>query len=272
MLMKKILLILALCFLLIIPIVMAKSTVAVFANSIDKPNAENLFGFLKNRGHNITYANSSNFDSYKETNFIVMLGGPDAPEGIGPIVRSLLTQEEQEHLREKTGNRKKYVRTNQWRKGQVIFILAGNNRHDTRKATEDYQTELGDEIKEEEEKQPNLATINIEGFNYSIDSSTGYNRLRWVSYTIVNDGNTTFKPTVDVLVLEKKTGNFVEIASSTDACTFNTTLEEFLPKSHWWDNVTQDVQLRPGLHRLVLKLRKEANADLISRDESEFII
>ncbi len=70
-----------------------KPQAVVLANSIDRALASDLYGFLRNQGIEIIEATAANFDSYKSSaRFIIILGGPDAPEGIGAIVKSILSK------------------------------------------------------------------------------------------------------------------------------------------------------------------------------------
>lgn len=96
--------------------------------------------------NDIDYALAQEFDARKEEKFIVILGGPDAYDGVGEKVRKALAAEEQNHLREK-GNRKMYVKTNVWRKGQVVYIIAGSDRDQTRKAHEENREKLDKKVK-----------------------------------------------------------------------------------------------------------------------------
>ncbi len=113
----------------------AKPRIVVLANSIDYNLATEFFGFLRNNGIEVINTNAQDFERYKAERFIVILGGPDAYEGVGAIVQSpgLLTSEEQNYVRTK-GNRKMFVKTNVWTQGQRVFIIAGSNRFHTQNA------------------------------------------------------------------------------------------------------------------------------------------
>lgn len=110
-----------------------KLGVTILANAIDSGMAEDFFGFLKNKGMTVRRSNASQFDQYKNEKFIIMLGGPDAYNGVGDIVSEVITAREAEEIREE-GNREMIVKTNVWMKGQVVVILAGSNREMTREA------------------------------------------------------------------------------------------------------------------------------------------
>jgi hypothetical protein len=108
----------------------------LLANSIDYNLSSNFTAFLEGQGIDIVYVDASNFSEYKTEKFIVILGGPDTYEGVGEIVREVLDEGEQGWLREK-GNRRMYVKTSVWRMGQVVMIIAGSDRWQTRLAVEE---------------------------------------------------------------------------------------------------------------------------------------
>jgi hypothetical protein len=115
----------------------AKPRIVLLANSIDLNLSSGFFGFLRNQGIDIVYVNASNFSDYKTEKFIVILGGPDAPEGVGEVVREVLNESEQAELRT-PGAKKMYVKANVWRSyNQVVMVIAGSGRDQTREASED---------------------------------------------------------------------------------------------------------------------------------------
>lgn len=124
-----------------------KIRIVVLANSIDYGNAESFFGFLKNIGIDVIHSTAADFEQYKNEKFIVILGGPDAYDGIGEIVQEILTEDEQNAIREK-GNRKKYTKINPWklRPGQRVTILAGSDRIQTKKSHEENKEEVSTEV------------------------------------------------------------------------------------------------------------------------------
>jgi len=114
----------------------SKPKIVVLANSIDYANAQDFFGFLGNRGIEVVHSTASEFESYKSEKFVVILGGPDAPEGVGDIVSEVLGESEEEAIRE-SGSRKMYSKTNVWGQGQRVFVIAGSGRDQTKMAHED---------------------------------------------------------------------------------------------------------------------------------------
>ncbi len=132
----------------------AKPRIVVLANSIDFELASDFYGFLGNKGMEVIHSTPDDFDQYKEEKFIVILGGPDAPEGIGEIVQEILSEDEQNTIREK-GKRKKYVKTNPWglKKGQRVTVLAGSDRNQTKKSHEENQDAVSTEAEEASEPE-----------------------------------------------------------------------------------------------------------------------
>jgi hypothetical protein len=102
--------------------------VILLANSIDYALAQDFVDYLKDKGFGVTRVEAAAFDAYKTSQFIVILGGPDAPEGVGSIVQQHLSTQEQEHLRI-SGNRKMYLKSYQ---SQRVFVIAGSDRTQTR--------------------------------------------------------------------------------------------------------------------------------------------
>jgi hypothetical protein len=126
-----------------------KSKVVVLANSIDLEHASDFFDFLENRGLDVVHVNSEQFESYKEEKFIVILGGPDAPEGVGEIVREsgMLSIDDVDDIRRR-GSGKRFISDNPWnrRPGQKVWILAGSSRDQTMQAHSDHRESVGQEI------------------------------------------------------------------------------------------------------------------------------
>lgn len=114
----------------------SKHRIVILANSIDYSLASDFFSYLKNKNMNIVHATSVDFEQYKNEKFVVILGGPDAPEGVGEIVQEVLDENEQNQIREK-GNRKMYANTNTWDQGQSIVVIAGSNREETKNAEDE---------------------------------------------------------------------------------------------------------------------------------------
>ena len=177
-----------------------------------------------------------------------------------------------EFLREKRGNKKMFVKTNIWRKGQVVMIFAGNNRNDTKKSAKDNEPKVHEEATEERVEQlaENTANVefNIEDFNYSINKSSGYWFFHWVEYSMSNKDTATINPMLDVELL-RKDGQYKQYFINTDVTNFE---EEFKPNSNWFDTYSEEVKLDPGKYKLIVRLRDGADSTVIKQDMEEFQI
>lgn len=123
-----------------------KPRIVLLANDIDYENAQDFYGFLGNKGMEVIRVTASTFDANKQEKFIVILGGPDAYDGVGEIVKQVLSAEEQNQVREKA-SRKMIVKTNVWRKGQVVHVIAGADRNQTKKGHEENRDKLDKNVK-----------------------------------------------------------------------------------------------------------------------------
>lgn len=115
----------------------SQNSIVLLANSIDFEENADFYGFLTNSGINVIYAGADNFSDYKGEKFIVILGGQNAPEGIGEIVNGLLSEDEKESLLESTTSKKMFTKTNVWEQGQVVRILAGYEKEQTREMADE---------------------------------------------------------------------------------------------------------------------------------------
>ncbi len=118
--------------------------IVVLANTIDQSLASDFFGFIENKGIEVIQANTSYFEQYKKDKFIVILGGPDAGEGVGDVVKEVLEDDEKEYLRA-PGNRRIYVKTNVWATGQKVMVIAGSGRNQTKIAHEENRDQVASE-------------------------------------------------------------------------------------------------------------------------------
>jgi len=112
-----------------------ETRVVLVANTIDLELARAFIAFLSEMGFDVKVTDASGFEGYREEGRIVVLGGPDAPEGTGEIVREALTEVEEESVRAE-GSAVMLVKKDLWAKGQSIVILAGSDRYGTRLAQE----------------------------------------------------------------------------------------------------------------------------------------
>ncbi len=117
--------------------------ITLVANSIDYSLATDFIGYWKNIGmrKSLTHITALDFEQHKGGWVIVILGGPDAPEGVGEIVQQILTKEEQASVRVQ-GSRKMFSKENLWAsEHQTIFIIAGSDRNQTKLASSESENQ-----------------------------------------------------------------------------------------------------------------------------------
>ena len=103
----------------------------VIANSIDKVAIGPLI-FRLDRTGPVLQKPASKLSDYKDYNKnIVILGGHNAPEGVGDIVSDLLTESEKRSLLASPKASKKFVKEDVWVTGQTVTIYAGYERAQT---------------------------------------------------------------------------------------------------------------------------------------------
>ena len=116
--------------------ILSAPIVTVLANSIDWSLCrEIIVDYYSKRGIPVVRVTPENFT--RESGFIIILGGPDAYEGVGNISAQLLSLKDQEWLRKDPESYGKFEFVNVWVKRQHVVILAGHNRYLTRKAVEE---------------------------------------------------------------------------------------------------------------------------------------
>lgn len=129
--------------LIIMILLFAPSKIVVVSNSID--HSPELIEYLQ-KDFEVISVTAEEFSDYQNYQYYVILGGPDAPEGIGSIVQNILSAEEQQFLRD-TEEYNLFIRV---KGGKTYFILAGADREQTRLAVET----LKDDVLEYIPKQP----------------------------------------------------------------------------------------------------------------------
>ncbi|GBE18577.1 hypothetical protein BMS3Abin16_01182 [archaeon BMS3Abin16] len=123
-----------------------KPTIVVLANSIDFELNSELMVFLDNKGVTVLHATSETFDQYQDKKNIVILGGPDSPEGVGEIVKEVLMNSEQNQIRKK-GSSMIFSKTNVWVQSQSVTVIAGSDRKDTQNSANENKAKITTESK-----------------------------------------------------------------------------------------------------------------------------
>jgi hypothetical protein len=108
----------------------------IISNQADLPAANYIKQLLSSAGISVTILHASDFESAKGTaDAIIVLGGPDAYEGVGQISRKYLSSDDQQYLRSTKGSSvvRKFSDS-----GKEIIIIAGNTRSETKLSSEVY--------------------------------------------------------------------------------------------------------------------------------------
>jgi len=121
--------------LLMVLLLSGPSHIIIVSNSID--HSPELVSYLQEHNQVVTIT-PEQFPEYQVYDYYVLLGGPDAPEGMGNIVRGILSIREQDYLRQ-TGEYNLFIRVIN---GKMFFVLAGSDRESTKKAVEDLKDEV----------------------------------------------------------------------------------------------------------------------------------
>jgi hypothetical protein len=144
-----------------------KQKVVVLANSIDYNLASDFFNHLENKGVDVIPTSAESFADYKDHRFIIILGGPDAPEGVGNIVKEsgILSIDDVDFIREK-GNKRRFVKTNPWglQDDQIVWVIAGSNREFTKSAhvEEGLRSALVEEVDRVRRESQDPVDLNID--------------------------------------------------------------------------------------------------------------
>jgi hypothetical protein len=107
--------------------------VTVLANSIDSGMASELYATLQARGIAVVKADAKTFDVLKDSPFVIILGGQNSPEGVGKVSANILSQKEQDSLLN-PGVSALFYKSGTFSPDQKIYILAGNEATDTKRA------------------------------------------------------------------------------------------------------------------------------------------
>ncbi|MDK2383607.1 MAG: hypothetical protein QI199_02205 [Candidatus Korarchaeota archaeon] len=106
--------------------------VAIVSNSIDMPTAERMKSVLEGMGFGVRIFSPQEYSEALEYGqFVIVLGGHKAPEGIGQISSSLLSPEEKIKL-ERKNYAYYFVKRGPGRK--PVVVVAGNDRYGTYRA------------------------------------------------------------------------------------------------------------------------------------------
>lgn len=135
----SILLLLALSF-SFVPGAIAQGNVALVANSIDLGMSPDLVSLLRKNNLMVDYFGVKD-TGYSTYDYIIILGGPDAEEHTGDLAKRILTENDQNALR--NANYKVFYETSDFFKmKQKVFVLAGSDRDYTKVAVDQHISQV----------------------------------------------------------------------------------------------------------------------------------
>jgi len=115
----------------------------LLANSIDLALADEFVVHLRERGIKLYIVSAANFSEYSSKQYVIILGGHRAYEGVGDIVADILSDEEKARIEAGSAYIKK---RSVFRSGDVVYIFAGMERNATREAWLEAYEEVAKEI------------------------------------------------------------------------------------------------------------------------------
>ncbi len=122
----------------LIPFLMPSKEVVVIANNVDaRLSYSVLREALALKGLNHSLIKPTEFKQHLDAEILIILGGPEAYEGVGNISEFFLSPSDSEYLKRKDSSYIVYLAQPLF-EGQRIFILAGNDRFDTKRAVENF--------------------------------------------------------------------------------------------------------------------------------------
>lgn len=134
--------------------------VVVLANSIDGSMGQDFLQFITGLGYSVERVPATEFRRHAQEKYIVILGGPDAYEGVGNITRQALSPEEQALLRS-GGVGGLYLK--RYSNGQIVSVFAGSNRELTRISQETNRARLQEIL---EKGAPQVQEISAPPFSF----------------------------------------------------------------------------------------------------------
>lgn len=117
----------------------AKPKAILLANAIDFTRAKSLVEHLEDNGYEVIHVAASEFDEYTTEPLIIILGGADAPEGVGDVVRSILDEREQQLTRLGVHF---FEKEDVWAPNQKVFLFTGKDRDQTKEAHTKYRHKI----------------------------------------------------------------------------------------------------------------------------------
>ena len=128
-------------------ITVEKLKIYILSNAVDwRLEGENLKAFLESNKMDVERIFPNNFDSHKNESILIILGGPDAYEGVGYIVSQVLGISSINYLRTE-GAYGVFLEREIFTADQLIIVLAGDDRDLTAQAATENKSVILDYIK-----------------------------------------------------------------------------------------------------------------------------
>lgn len=102
--------------------------VTVLGNSIDLPLAAGYLDSFRAEGFDVQTISAAELTQHKGDSVILILGGQHAPEGVGEIVNSIMTQREKDEAVSRPDARVLVVAPNLWAGGSASWSLQATGR------------------------------------------------------------------------------------------------------------------------------------------------
>ncbi|VVB51762.1 Thiosulfate sulfurtransferase GlpE [uncultured archaeon] len=135
--------------------------VTVVGNSIDLPPVQGFLDNLATAGVTVTAVSAQDFAPHKNDSLIFILGGQNAPEGVGDLVSGLLTQSEKDELMSRWDARTIVILPNVWAAKQKVIIFAGHEKEQTRLLFGETQGDILKTLKFNDSALPDNYTASI---------------------------------------------------------------------------------------------------------------
>jgi len=120
----------------------AAPSVTIVGNSIDLALSRGYIDNLKASGIDATAITAADLPLHKGDANIIILGGQNAPEGIGPIVNDLLSASEKKDILSAPDAKTVVIIANAWAAKQKVMVYAGYEKEQTRKVFGDAQGDI----------------------------------------------------------------------------------------------------------------------------------
>ncbi|KYC49545.1 MAG: molybdopterin biosynthesis-like protein MoeZ [Candidatus Methanofastidiosum methylothiophilum] len=151
-----------------LPGVIAQGNVAVVANSIDIGMNPDLISLLRKNNLMVDYFGVKD-SGYAAYDYIIILGGPDSEEHTGDLSKRILSETDQNTLR--NGDYKLLYETSDFFKmKQKVFVLAGSDRDFTKVAVDQYTSQVISKITNQPIAAATYKTLTASQLKQLIDS------------------------------------------------------------------------------------------------------